>query len=182
VIVIPDDESPQDRLSYGSDGNTSRLAEDQDPENTRNPSAEPPKTLCRSAGSSAEIQASCKFAGRARYVPVRADDHGRVRSLTGSSPTRRRSAKSPAALFCYIDRDMGLPQWADVGMYLQTVMLLLHTEGLDSCPQMAWSMYRRIVAEVRSPPDELILFWGMSIGFEDVTPGYVRWSRASVLR
>src|SRR3954464_5669340 len=32
---------------------------------------------------------------------------------------------APAALFCYIDRDLGRPQWADVGMYLQTVMLLL---------------------------------------------------------
>jgi nitroreductase len=30
---------------------------------------------------------------------------------------------APAALFCYIDRDLGRPQWADVGMYLQTIML-----------------------------------------------------------
>ena len=44
---------------------------------------------------------------------------------------------APAALFCYIDRDMGRPQWADVGMYLQTVMLLLRAEGLHSCTQMA---------------------------------------------
>src|SRR5262245_42931860 len=43
-----------------------------------------------------------------------------------------------AALFCYIDRDLGRPQWADVGMYLQTVMLLLRAEGLHSCTQMAW--------------------------------------------
>ena len=48
---------------------------------------------------------------------------------------------APAALFCYIDRDMGPPQWADVGMYLQTVMLLLRAEGLHSCPQMAWAKY-----------------------------------------
>ncbi len=75
---------------------------------------------------------------------------------------------APAALFCYIDRDMGLPQWADVGGYLQTVMLLLRAEGLHSCLQMAWSVYRRTVAEVLSPPDELILYCGMSIGFEDV--------------
>jgi hypothetical protein len=34
---------------------------------------------------------------------------------------------------------------------------------------MAWSVYRRTVAEVLSPPDELILYCGMSIGFEDVT-------------
>jgi nitroreductase len=85
---------------------------------------------------------------------------------------------APAALFCYIDRDMGLPQWADVGMYLQTVMLLLRAEGLHSCPQMAWAKYRKTVAEVQSPPDELILFCGMSIGFEDVTEGYARTGRA----
>ena len=49
---------------------------------------------------------------------------------------------APAGLFCYIDRDLGLPQWADVGGYLQTVMLLLRDEGLHSCLQMAWSVYR----------------------------------------
>lgn len=49
---------------------------------------------------------------------------------------------APAALFFYIDRDMGAAQWADLGMYLQTIMLLLRTEGLHSCPQMAWSVYR----------------------------------------
>src|SRR6478735_4018644 len=53
---------------------------------------------------------------------------------------------APAALFCYIDRDLGRPQWADVGMYLQTVMLLLRAEGLHSCPQMAWSQVRQTVA------------------------------------
>jgi nitroreductase len=76
---------------------------------------------------------------------------------------------APAGLFCYIDRDLGLPQWADVGGYLQTVMLLLRAEGLHSVLQMAWSVYRKTVAEVLSPPGELILYCGMSIGFEDVT-------------
>jgi nitroreductase len=85
---------------------------------------------------------------------------------------------APAALFCYIDRDMGRPQWADAGMYLQTVMLLLRAEGLHSCPQMAWSVYRKTVAEVVSPPDGLILFCGMSIGYEDVTVRYARTGRA----
>ena len=36
---------------------------------------------------------------------------------------------APAALFCYIHRDLGVAQWADVGMYLQTVMLLLQLKG-----------------------------------------------------
>ena len=85
---------------------------------------------------------------------------------------------APAALFCYIDRDLGPPQWADVGMYLQTVMLLLRAEGLHSCLQMAWSVYRKTVAEIVSPPDGLILFCGMSIGFEDVTVRYAHTGRA----
>src|SRR6266436_3692724 len=85
---------------------------------------------------------------------------------------------APAALFCYIDRDLGRPQWADVGMYLQTVMLLLRAEGLHSCPQMAWSQVRETVAEILSPPDGLVLFCGMSIGYEDPTVTYVRTGRA----
>ena len=85
---------------------------------------------------------------------------------------------APAGLFCYIDRDLGLPQWADVGGYLQTVMLLLRAEGLHSCPQMAWSQVRKTVAQILSPPDGLILFCGMSIGYEDVTVGYIRTGRA----
>ncbi|MCV7394753.1 nitroreductase [Mycobacterium paraseoulense] len=85
---------------------------------------------------------------------------------------------APAALFCYIDHDLGVAQWADVGMYLQTIMLLLRAEGLHSCPQMAWSQVRETVAEVLSPPDGLILFCGMSIGYEDPAVKYVRTGRA----
>ncbi|WP_393101831.1 nitroreductase [Streptomyces sp. LN325] len=85
---------------------------------------------------------------------------------------------APVALFCYIDRDMGRPQWSDVGMYLQTVMLLLRAEGLHSCTQMAWAKYRTTVAEVLSPPEELILFCGMSVGFEDTTTRSPRTGRA----
>ena len=58
---------------------------------------------------------------------------------------------APVALFCYIDRDMGPAQWADLGMYLQTVMLLLRAEGVHTCPQMAWSQVRETVAEILRP-------------------------------
>jgi hypothetical protein len=34
-------------------------------------------------------------------------------------------------------------------------------------PQMAWSVYRKTIADVLSPPDGLILFCGMSIGYEE---------------
>ncbi len=88
---------------------------------------------------------------------------------------------APAALFCYLDRDMGRAQWVDLGIYLQTVMLLLRAEGLGSCPQMAWSVYHRTVAEVLSPPDELILFCGLSIGHPDPTAPHVPTERADTV-
>jgi nitroreductase len=85
---------------------------------------------------------------------------------------------APAALFCYIHRGMGPPQWADVGMYLQTVMLLLRGEGLHSCPQMAWSVYRSTVAEIVRPARGLILYCGLSIGFEAAAARPVHIDRA----
>lgn len=74
---------------------------------------------------------------------------------------------APAALFCYVDRRMGRPQWSDLGMYLQTVMLLLRERGLDSCAQECWAVYPRTVAALLNPPDELMLFCGMAIGHAD---------------
>jgi nitroreductase len=62
-------------------------------------------------------------------------------------------------------------------MYLQTVMLLLRAEGLHSCPQMAWSQVRETVARIVSPPEELILFCGMSIGYADPAEKYIRTGR-----
>ncbi|MGX1542766.1 nitroreductase [Streptomyces adustus] len=85
---------------------------------------------------------------------------------------------APAALFCYVDRGLDRPQWSDVGMFLQTVMLLLHAEGLGSCTQMAWAKFHRTVREILSPPDDLILFCGMSIGYEDPDVTYTRTGRA----
>ena len=42
-------------------------------------------------------------------------------------------------VFCFVDRQMGTPQWSDLGMFLQTFMLLAREEGLDTCPQEAWA-------------------------------------------
>ena len=57
---------------------------------------------------------------------------------------------APAALFCTVDRRMGPPQWADLGMYLQNVMLLAVEAGLATCAQECWAMYPETVAVPRS--------------------------------
>jgi nitroreductase len=74
---------------------------------------------------------------------------------------------APAALFCFIDRRMGSAQWSDVGMYLQTLMLLLQERGIDSCAQEAWAAYHKTVSAFVGAPPEHMLFCGMAIGYAD---------------
>ena len=74
---------------------------------------------------------------------------------------------APAAFFCFVDRQMGRPQWSDLGMFLQTFMLLAREAGLDTCPQEAWAMKQESVTAFVEAPDEEMLFCGMAIGFRD---------------
>lgn len=74
---------------------------------------------------------------------------------------------APAGLFCFIDRGMGPPQWADLGMYLQTFMLLAQEAGVDTCPQEYWSARHSAVQEFVGAPPEEMLFCGMAIGHAD---------------
>lgn len=72
---------------------------------------------------------------------------------------------APAAFFCFVDRIMGPPQWSDLGMFLQSFMLLAQEAGLDTCPQEAWATRPKSVAEFVDAPPELMLFCGMAMGY-----------------
>ena len=74
---------------------------------------------------------------------------------------------APVALFCTVGRGMGPPQWSDLGMYLQTLMLLIVEAGLAACPQECWAMYPETVTRFLGTPPERMLFCGMAIGYED---------------
>lgn len=74
---------------------------------------------------------------------------------------------APVGLFCFVDRGAGQAQWSDLGMFLQTFMLLLREQGLDSCPQECWALYPRTVASLLDAPAEQMLFAGMAIGYKD---------------
>ncbi|HVR54661.1 MAG TPA: nitroreductase [Pseudorhodoferax sp.] len=72
---------------------------------------------------------------------------------------------APLALFCSVDRRMGPPQWSDLGMFLQSVMLLLRAEGLDSCAQECWAIYPETIGRFLELPAGRMLFTGMAIGY-----------------
>ena len=74
---------------------------------------------------------------------------------------------APSAFFCFVDRQMGRPQWSDLGMFLQTFMLLAREAGLDTCAQEAWSLKQESVTAFVEAPEDEMLFCGMAIGYRD---------------
>jgi len=74
---------------------------------------------------------------------------------------------APAAYFLTVDRRMGPPQWADLGMYLQSLMLLAVEAGLATCAQEAWAMYPQTVERFLGTPPTRMVFCGLAIGYED---------------
>lgn len=74
---------------------------------------------------------------------------------------------APVALFFCVDRRMGQDQWADIGMFMQNIMLLAREHGLHTCAQEAWAVWHKTVAEYLSLPAEQMLFCGMALGYRD---------------
>lgn len=102
-------------------------------------------------------------AQRYRALGIVRDDPDRPRKIAALNAA---AFGAPAVLFCYLDPAMGPGQWADAGMYLQTVMLLLRAEGLHSCPQVMWTTYRTTVTAAVRAPEDHVLLCGMAIGYE----------------
>jgi nitroreductase len=93
----------------------------------------------------------------------REDKEGRRRQFAANNDF----FDAPAALFCFVDRQMGPPQWSDLGMFLQTFMLLAVERGLSTCAQEYWSVRHKAVSAFVDAPDNEMLFCGMAIGYAD---------------
>lgn len=74
---------------------------------------------------------------------------------------------APVVLLVHAPRDIGPIQWSDVGMWLQTVLLLLREAGLDSCAQESWSIFHSQIRELVDYPEDHVLLYGVSIGWRD---------------
>ena len=74
---------------------------------------------------------------------------------------------APVGMFFAIDRSMQQGQWADLGMFLQSVMLLAREHGLHTAPLEAWAFWHESVREVLGIPPELMFFCGMGLGHMD---------------
>jgi nitroreductase len=74
---------------------------------------------------------------------------------------------APVLLLCHFPKLMKEAQWSDVGMWLQTIMLLARGEGLDTCPQEFMGMYGRTIKAHLNLPEDHMLFCGIAIGWRD---------------
>ncbi|HIN39747.1 MAG TPA: nitroreductase, partial [Flavobacteriales bacterium] len=76
---------------------------------------------------------------------------------------------APVAMFFAIDRQMQEGQWSDLGMFIQSIMLLARERGLHTAPQEAWALWYKSIGEFLKIPKELMLFCGMGIGYADTS-------------
>ena len=82
---------------------------------------------------------------------------------------------APVALFFTLERSFGVAQWADIGGYLQTVMLLARAYGLHTCPQQAWVAFHETVRYHLKLPASRIVYSGMAMGYADEKAAINSW-------
>lgn len=76
---------------------------------------------------------------------------------------------APVGLLITVDRGLGPGQFADLGNYITTFMLLAREKGLDTCAQESWARaYRSIGPFLKLPPEQM-LFCGVAVGYRDTT-------------
>lgn len=104
--------------------------------------------------------------GEALYASInipREDKPGRLRQLARNGEL----FGAPVGIFVFIDRKMGPPQWSDLGMYLQTLMLLATERGLDTCAQEYWARFANTIERFVDLPEDQMLFCGLALGYRD---------------
>lgn len=111
---------------------------------------------------------------RTRRFQAGEDMYGTIPIAREDKPARLRQFArnlelfgAPVGVFVTVERKMGYPQWGDLGMYLQTLMLLAVERGLDTCPQEYWVVYSKTVEQFLGVPEDQMLYCGMALGYRD---------------
>ena len=88
---------------------------------------------------------------------------------------------APVGVLVLADERMGYAQWVDLGIYLQSFMLLAAEKGLASCAQGFWRMYNDMLLEQLALPGGYQIAFGIALGYEDTSAPINQWrsSRAT---
>ncbi len=74
---------------------------------------------------------------------------------------------APVGMILTIDRHLEIGSWLDYGMFLQNVMILARSHGLETCPQAAFAAYHKVIRAELGLDDELVVVGGLSLGYAD---------------
>jgi nitroreductase len=82
---------------------------------------------------------------------------------------------APVALFVSVDRSMGAPQWSDLGMFVQTIMLLARAYDLHTCAQEYWTSWHKTLGSFLKLSPAEMLFCGIALGYADPDVAINQW-------
>lgn len=90
---------------------------------------------------------------------------------------------APVGLFFTIDKRLEIGSWLDYGMFIGNVMTAARSFGLESCAQVAWAAYHKILRAELGIPEEQTIVCGMSLGYEntDAPENRLRTERAPLV-
>jgi nitroreductase len=73
---------------------------------------------------------------------------------------------APVGIILSMEREMGQPQCLDIGIYMQSIMLLAKERGLDTCPQVSWTVFPQPVREALGLGEEMKIMAGICLGYK----------------
>ena len=74
---------------------------------------------------------------------------------------------APHVAFFTMDKYLGIMGAVDIGIYAQTLTLLLKERGIDSCMQGALGQFPEEIREFLELPEDAGVLFGMSFGYAD---------------
>lgn len=79
---------------------------------------------------------------------------------------------APVGIFFCMDDRMKPAQWTDLGIFIQSVMLMAVESGLDTCPQAIWINQEDLVRRHLSLEPDVNVIAGMAIGYRQADDPY----------
>ena len=73
--------------------------------------------------------------------------------------------EAPVGIIVTGDKRLEMPQYMDIGILLQSIMLLARENGLHTAPQGWWRNWTSVCHEMLNIPDEEEVLVGMSLGY-----------------
>jgi nitroreductase len=129
-------------------------------------------------GAYRELQMECALALYSEMNVSLDDRAGRARA----SLRNFELFDAPHVAFIGMSKDFGTTVALDVGMYVQTLMLLMTAHGIASCPMGSLRQHPDIVRGELGVPEDIGILCGLCFGYEDaaVPANRTRTTRAPI--